>query len=264
MAAQIIAFITQKILKEGAENKFGQEDPYFEKVEATDLFGRTITKKKKKAAPEGISAHDAKVLTKVKRRAHRLDVALCNFCGIRFGWSSVIALIPAFGDVVDVLLALMVVSTCSKIDGGLPSAIQMRMLFNIVFDFFVGLIPFVGDLADAMYKCNSRNAVLLEKVLRERGRENMKNTALPLHETRPQTGTGPDRESNTRGSSRQPTPPRNDWPARPQPARVHTGKSSKDAGPSQPARAHTGKSSKDPKPSPSGRRRVPDIEMGRM
>lgn len=40
---------------------------------------------------------------------------------------------------------------------------------NIVIDFVIGLVPFVGDLADAAYKCNTRNAVLLEKYLRERG-----------------------------------------------------------------------------------------------
>lgn len=40
---------------------------------------------------------------------------------------------------------------------------------NIVIDFVVGLVPFAGDLIDAIYKCNTRNAVLLEKHLREKG-----------------------------------------------------------------------------------------------
>jgi hypothetical protein len=73
------------------------QDPYFETVPATRLDGRPSSKKAKKrrkALPEGISEHDAQVLTKVKRRAYRLDMSLFNCCGIRFGWSSVIGIIP--------------------------------------------------------------------------------------------------------------------------------------------------------------------------
>ncbi|PGH36901.1 hypothetical protein GX50_00135 [[Emmonsia] crescens] len=242
MAAQIAGIVSKKLLKESAENRFGQEDPYFETVPATNLLGRPTTKKKRKAAPEGISTHDAKILTKVKRRAYRLDLSLCNFCGIRFGWSSVIGLVPAIGDALDLFMALMVVTTCNKIDGGLPSGIRMRMLLNVVIDFFIGLIPFIGDLADAVYKCNTRNAVILERLLKERGEENLKRTALPLHEPA-RTDTDHHRLPTTGGSGREPSPLRNDSPA-------------------QPARVHTDKSSRKPAPS-AGRKREPDVEMGR-
>jgi hypothetical protein len=72
------------------------QDPYFEQVPATRLDGRpsSKTKKVRKALPAGISEHDGKVLTKVKRRAYRLDMSLFNCCGLRFGWSSVIGIIP--------------------------------------------------------------------------------------------------------------------------------------------------------------------------
>ncbi len=72
------------------------QDPYFEQVPATRLDGRpsSKTKKRRKALPAGISEHDGKVLTKVKRRAYRLDMSLFNCCGIRFGWGSVIGIIP--------------------------------------------------------------------------------------------------------------------------------------------------------------------------
>ena len=39
------------------------------------------------------------------------------------------------------------------------------MLLNIIMDFTVGLIPFLGDLADAAFKCNTRNVRLLEETL---------------------------------------------------------------------------------------------------
>lgn len=109
--------IGKRILAESARNHFGQEvselarqrvacfmanimavvkDPYFEEVPASRLgraFGKK-TRKRRKAIPPGLSEHDAKVLTQVKRRAYRLDYALFNLCGIRFGWGSVIGIVP--------------------------------------------------------------------------------------------------------------------------------------------------------------------------
>ncbi|EEH40450.2 hypothetical protein PAAG_02505 [Paracoccidioides lutzii Pb01] len=256
MAAHIAGIVSKKLLKESAENRFGQDDPYFESVPATNLLGRPTTEKKRKAAPEGISTHDAKVLTKVKRRAYRLDLSLCNFCGIRFGWSSVIGLVPAIGDALDMFMALMVVASCNKIEGGLPAGVRMRMLLNVALDFVVGLIPFIGDIADAMYKCNTRNAVLLEQFLKKRGDENLQRSGLRLHERR--TDPSPERQLNTRGSGRQTTPPRDYSPARPQPARIQPERPSRD-----PARVYADKSSGNPISSP-GRIREPDLEMGRM
>lgn len=73
------------------------KDPYFETVPATRLDGtphKTKTKRRKKALPPGISEHDGQVLTKVKRRAYRLDMCLFSFLGVKFGWGSVIGIIP--------------------------------------------------------------------------------------------------------------------------------------------------------------------------
>lgn len=92
-------------------------------------------------------------------------MCLFNFLGIRFGWEAVIGIIPAIGDAIGVLMALMVYRKCCKIEGGLDSSIKMRMMLNIIADFVVGLIPFLGDLADAAFKCNTRNLRLLEVVL---------------------------------------------------------------------------------------------------
>jgi hypothetical protein len=74
--------------------------------------------------------HDGKVLTKVKRHAYWLDMGLFNCCGIRFGWSSVIGIIPGYvfeetintklnkllsiGDALDAFMAIMVFRTCQQ------------------------------------------------------------------------------------------------------------------------------------------------------
>ncbi|KAL4821260.1 hypothetical protein BDW67DRAFT_46501 [Aspergillus spinulosporus] len=171
----LFSFVGKKILAESARNHFGQEDPYFEEVPASRLgraFGKK-TQKRRKAIPPGLSENDSKVLTRVKRRAYRLDLALFSLCGLRFGWGSVIGLIPFVGDAADAALAMMVLKTCEGIDGGLPTWLRTQMTINIIIDFLIGLVPFVGDIADAAYKCNTRNAIALEKYLREKGARNI-------------------------------------------------------------------------------------------
>ncbi|KAL4930824.1 DUF4112 domain-containing protein [Aspergillus undulatus] len=167
----LFSFVGKKILAESARNHFGQEDPYFEEVPASRLgraFGKK-TQKRRKAIPPGLSENDSKVLTKVKRRAYRLDLCLFSLCGLKFGWGSVIGLVPFIGDAADAALAMMVLKSCEGIDGGLPAELRMQMMINIIIDFLIGLVPFVGDIADAAYKCNTRNAIALEKYLREKG-----------------------------------------------------------------------------------------------
>ncbi|KAL0930775.1 ph domain-containing protein [Colletotrichum truncatum] len=182
MASLVAKWVSKKILAERVENKFGREDPYFETVPATRLDGRPSgkVKKRRKALPPGISPKDGEVLTKVKRRAYRLDMSLFSLCGVRFGWSSVIGLVPAIGDALDAFMALMVFKTCNKIDGGLPGSLKTKMLFNIIVDFAIGLVPFVGDIADAAFRCNTKNAILLEDYLREQGKKNLRRTGTPL------------------------------------------------------------------------------------
>lgn len=171
MTSLLAKHIGKKILRESVKNNFGTEDPYFEQVPATRLDGRpsSKTKKRRKALPAGVSEHDGKVLTKVKRRAYRLDMSLFNCCGIRFGWSSVIGIIPGIGDIIDAFMAIMVLRTCQQVEGGLPAEVTLKMYFNIIIDFGIGLMPVIGDIADAAWKANTRNAVVLEKYLRQKG-----------------------------------------------------------------------------------------------
>jgi len=123
------------------------------------------TKKVKKQIAAYIPEHDANVLARARKTAYRLDFALFSFAGIRFGWSSVIGLVPVIGDGADAALALKLIWGMNKIEGGLPQSVKFMMLINLIIDFAVGLIPFVGDLADAAIKCNGKNVRLLEKHL---------------------------------------------------------------------------------------------------
>jgi Domain of unknown function (DUF4112) len=45
------------------------------------------------------------------------------------------------------------------------------MYTNLAIDFGIGLVPVLGDFADAWFKCNTRNNMLLERYLREKGQK---------------------------------------------------------------------------------------------
>lgn len=262
MASFIAKIVGKKILGETVKNKFGKEDPFFETVPATRLDGKPSksgrTVRRKKALPPGISEHDGQVLTKVKRRAYRLDLSLFTFMGIRFGWGSVIGLIPAIGDALDAMLALMVLKTCCQIDGGLPNGIKLKMLINIIFDFFLGIVPLLGDLADAMYKANTKNALLLEDFLREKGKQRLKEQGLPVPKYDPSDPDYFDRRERgelppSRGPSREPSRDRSREPVQQVPVPATSTPSPQDTGKStEGGRGWFGRSKTRPR----------DVEMG--
>lgn len=157
-------------------------------------------KKRRKALPLGISKHDGQILTKVKRRAYRLDMGLFSCCGIKFGWGSVIGLLPGIGDVIDAFMAMMVMRTAQQVEGGLPTEVKAMMLFNIIVDFGIGLVPFLGDIADALFRANTRNAVVLERHLRKKGAEALKAQGQPVPAVDPSDPGEFDRQVQEPGS----------------------------------------------------------------
>ena len=102
MAGLLGKFVASKILKESAQNNFGKSDAAFERTPATRMHHASPTtftgnkKKLRKALPPGLTEPDQAVLVKVKRRAYMLDMSLFSLCGLRFGWSSVIGLVPVY------------------------------------------------------------------------------------------------------------------------------------------------------------------------
>ncbi|KAF2666707.1 hypothetical protein BT63DRAFT_316225 [Microthyrium microscopicum] len=166
MASKVATMVGKKMLgsefkKYSGKKVAGDYDPLFEM--RPDNRGKM--KKHKKLIPAYIPEQDALILAKVRKRAYRLDMALFNFMGIRFGWSSVIGLVPEIGDVVDLVMAMSLFRQCCKVKGGLDSSVKMKMLFWIFIDFIIGLVPIAGDLLDASIKANTQNCRLLEQHL---------------------------------------------------------------------------------------------------
>ncbi|RMZ76705.1 hypothetical protein DV737_g4687, partial [Chaetothyriales sp. CBS 132003] len=177
MAELFAKMAARRIFKESVANKQGQQDPYFETV-PTRKLGFKTKKRQTKALPPGLTVNEERCLVKAKRRAYKVDMGLGSFMGVNIGYGAIIGLVPGFGDVADMLLALMVFRTMCSVEGGLDAALKVRMQINIIIDFVIGLIPFVGDVADAMFKCNTRNVILFEDMLRKRGEKRIRGTPL--------------------------------------------------------------------------------------
>ncbi|CDO75548.1 hypothetical protein BN946_scf184883.g10 [Trametes cinnabarina] len=143
-------------------------DPMYETY--VDKKGRQ--RRRRRAIPPGLSERDAKILKSVQRRAHYLDKGF-SLCGLRFGWTFVIGIIPGAGDIADATLNYVLVVRKAK-QAEIPDWLLRKMLLNNAVSALVGFIPFAGDVILAMFKANSRNAALLEEFLRIRGEEFLK------------------------------------------------------------------------------------------
>jgi len=129
-------------------------------------------KRRKRALPPGLSSRDAMILKSVQRRAHYLDKGF-SVCGMRFGWTFIIGIIPIVGDFADALVNYILVVRKAR-QAEIPLWLVRRMLMNNAVSVVVGAIPIAGDILLAVYKANSRNAALLEEYLRIRGEEYIK------------------------------------------------------------------------------------------
>ncbi len=80
---------------------------------------------------------------------------------LRFGFDSIIGIVPGFGDALTSVISLLIVHHAWQT--GASALTLARMLGNIAADFLVGVIPVFGDIFDFAFKANRRNARLLEE-----------------------------------------------------------------------------------------------------
>jgi hypothetical protein len=97
-----------------------------------------------------------------RRLAHALD-DLFRIPGtsIRFGLDPLLGLIPGGGDIAGGAMASYIILTAARF--GAPPSVLLRMTGNVMIDTLLGTIPLVGDLFDAGWKANKRNALLLQQ-----------------------------------------------------------------------------------------------------
>jgi len=84
----------------------------------------------------------------------------------RFGWDSILGLIPGVGDVATGIASASIIGYAIRL--GVRKGVLARMLANLAVDVTIGAIPLLGDLFDAAFKSNVRNVALLEHELARR------------------------------------------------------------------------------------------------
>lgn len=85
---------------------------------------------------------------------------------LRFGYDSIIGLVPGVGDSVTALLGGYIVYRARQL--GAPPSLIARMLLNLGVDAAFGSIPIVGDVFDFAFKANRKNVALLRQHLAKR------------------------------------------------------------------------------------------------
>lgn len=110
---------------------------------------------------------EAAYIRRVEKLAYLLDGRF-NVLGFRFGWDSIIGLVPGIGDTVTSGLSFIILHHAWKL--GVPAPVLAQMVRNIAIDFAVGFVPIAGDVIDAAWRANRRNVRLLKEHLDNRGK----------------------------------------------------------------------------------------------
>lgn len=82
---------------------------------------------------------------------------------LKVGLDPIIGLIPGIGDLSSAAIGAYVLRAANRL--GVPTVVMVRMLFNLVIDTLIGVIPVVGDYLDVLYKANSKNVALVEQAI---------------------------------------------------------------------------------------------------
>jgi hypothetical protein len=80
---------------------------------------------------------------------------------LRFGIDPLLGLLPVGGDVAGGVLSGYIILAAAR--AGAPPSVLGRMGVNVMIDAIVGAVPLLGDLFDAGWKANRRNAALLQQ-----------------------------------------------------------------------------------------------------
>lgn len=81
--------------------------------------------------------------------------------GFRFGLNTLLDLVPGIGDAVTSLVAFGIV--LGAVRRGIPRVTMVRMALNVGIYAVLGIVPFLGDVADTWWKPNMRNMALMRR-----------------------------------------------------------------------------------------------------
>jgi len=114
------------------------------------------------ANPPLPSAARERRIARLDRMANTLDSRFrLPIPGVRFGWDSILGLIPGVGDVVTAGPGAMMIYEGARM--GVPRSVLLRMGLNTGVDMVIGAIPLIGDAFDVYFKSHRRNMALLKR-----------------------------------------------------------------------------------------------------
>lgn len=120
------------------------------------------------SAPVPAEPRRAAELARLDRLAFLLDNSIrVPGTRARFGIDPLLGLVPGLGDAAGAVLSSYVVVQAARL--GAPAPSLLRMLMNVGIEAAMGTIPLAGDLFDAAYKANARNAAILRRELERPG-----------------------------------------------------------------------------------------------
>ena len=115
---------------------------------------------KQKETPHSL-AHSR--LQRLRSLSRLLDSAFPLPGGYRIGLDGIIGFIPGFGDIAGSIASSYIIIESARL--GASTATLLRMVMNVLVESMVGLVPFLGDLFDIVWKANEKNMALMEKQL---------------------------------------------------------------------------------------------------
>lgn len=95
------------------------------------------------------------------RRLARLMDAQWGIGPLRFGVEAIVGLVPGFGDVLSGVASVYLLWAARQL--GVPRKDLSRMVAITVLDLGIGLVPFLGDAADTVFKSHMRNLAVIEQ-----------------------------------------------------------------------------------------------------
>lgn len=113
---------------------------------------------------------------------------------MRFGYTAVLGFVPLLGASIDMYLSyLLIIQKVRQLEVDVPPQVVRKMVMNTLVGTGVGIVfPIVGDVFLAVYKPNSRNALLLEKTLRNRsGKSRVKVPSMKIQHGKEEQRTKP-------------------------------------------------------------------------
>ncbi len=137
----------------------GLAGPFYADSRAREVKLAMTTSRKEQSKPSSVTRR----LQRLQALSRLLDSSIPLPGGYRIGLDGLLGLIPGFGDIAGSIASSYIIIESARL--GASTATLLHMVFNVLVDSIIGLVPFLGDLFDFVWKANEKNTALMEKQL---------------------------------------------------------------------------------------------------